>query len=96
MHGHYASAAAPTNPTFRSRESRSRREDGTIRNVRIAAGGAEGIRKTLQTQISATAVFQARKTDEDRAFIDLSPKALYLALGSDLRLFWPTEAITAP
>jgi hypothetical protein len=23
-------------------------------------------------------------------------KALYLALGSDLRLFWPTEAITAP
>ena len=26
----------------------------------------------------------------------LSPKALYLALGSDFRIFWPTEAITAP
>jgi hypothetical protein len=26
----------------------------------------------------------------------LSPKPLYLALGPDLRLFWPTEAITAP
>jgi hypothetical protein len=26
----------------------------------------------------------------------LSPKALYLALGPDLQLFWPTETITAP
>jgi hypothetical protein len=48
----------------------SRREDGTIKNVRIAGWAAEGIRKTVQTRANIHPILQEQEMDKHRQFCD--------------------------